>query len=206
MGGLGSGSSHYCATRGTVESCLRLDVRRLQRQGLLQAGVIGTSSWTRSGRPSGSIEHVAVGDKEGRASALLLQYTAAGEPVEQVVELDWTPCNYGGERPWMLCPLCGRRVAILYAGARFYCRHCHRLAYSSTREDPSDRGITKAQNIRKRLGGSANLFEPFPPKPKGMHWKTYWRLRDEANAAYLGGLQFLMGRLDGLRKDRGGRR
>jgi hypothetical protein len=28
------------------------------------------------------------------------------------------------------------------------------------------------------LGGSGSLAESFPPKPKGMHWRTYWRLYD----------------------------
>jgi hypothetical protein len=41
------------------------------------------------------------------------------------------------------------------------------------------RGVFKAQKIRTRLGGSVNLFEPFPEKPKRMHWRTYLRLRGE---------------------------
>jgi hypothetical protein len=31
-----------------------------------------------------------------------------------------------------------------------------------------------------RLGGSANLLDPFPAKPKGMHWRTYRHLRARA--------------------------
>ena len=37
--------------------------------------------------------------------------------------------------------------------------------------------------IKMRLGGSNDPLEPFPQKPRGMHWRTYRRLRDEANAA-----------------------
>ena len=39
--------------------------------------------------------------------------------------------------------------------------------------------MLKAQRIRQRLGGDGSLGEPFPEKPKGMHWRTYERLRDD---------------------------
>jgi hypothetical protein len=45
------------------------------------------------------------------------------------------------------------------------------------------RGATQAQKIRIKLGGSGSLAEPFPEKPKGMHWLTYLRLRARAHAA-----------------------
>jgi hypothetical protein len=37
--------------------------------------------------------------------------------------------------------------------------------------------------IKMRLGGSNDPLEPFPQKPRGMHWRTYLRLRDQAHAA-----------------------
>jgi hypothetical protein len=42
---------------------------------------------------------------------------------------------------------------------------------------------SRAQAIRIKLGGSANLNEPFPRKPEGMRWSTYRRLRRQAEAA-----------------------
>lgn len=44
-------------------------------------------------------------------------------------------------------------------------------------------GCNMAHNIRRKLGGSANLGTRFPPKPPRMHWRTYWRLRQTAEAA-----------------------
>jgi hypothetical protein len=33
------------------------------------------------------------------------------------------------------------------------------------------------------LGGSADIFDNFPDKPKRMHWRTYERLRHTYNIA-----------------------
>jgi hypothetical protein len=70
------------------------------------------------------------------------------------------------------------------------CRHCYGLAYESQQEPRHQRGLGKAQKIRMQLGGSQNMFEPFPDKPKGMHWRTYDRRRgayDVAHARFMKG-------------------
>ncbi len=41
----------------------------------------------------------------------------------------------------------------------------------------------KALKIRGRLGGSANMGEPFPSKPRYMHRRTYQCLRRQYEAA-----------------------
>jgi hypothetical protein len=111
--------------------------------------------------------------------------------VEQRVPLAWTRCHLGGSRRWFRCyafnggPLCGRRVAKLYLrdAAVFACRHCCGLAYASQQEIPRHRAISRVQKIRIRLGGSANLLEPFPARPRGMHRMTYYRLSAQTMAA-----------------------
>lgn len=96
------------------------------------------------------------------------------EDINQTIRFDRTRCHFGGERIWFLCPHCGARVAVLYAaGTQFLCRHCYKLPYSSQRESYTDRMNRKARKIRKRLGGTNNLFEPIWEKPKGMHWETF---------------------------------
>ena len=68
-------------------------------------------------------------------------------------------------------------MAILYGpGKYFLCRRCYDLVYESQRENRMNRALRRAQTIRERLGGSANMTKPFPGKPKGMHWKTYEHL------------------------------
>jgi hypothetical protein len=112
--------------------------------------------------------------------------SASGESksLGQRVPLVWTRCHLGGARPWFQCTGhsdgqgCGRRAAKLYLGrsSAFACRCCHNLAYASQSENPRYRAISRAQKLRMRLGASANLLERFPPKPRGMHRRTYYRL------------------------------
>jgi hypothetical protein len=52
--------------------------------------------------------------------------------------------------------------------------------------------------FRKRLGGGGNLLSPFPGKPKGMHWKTYQRLKREAIDAQIMSWMIIDQRLDPL--------
>jgi len=40
--------------------------------------------------------------------------------------------------------------------------------------------MRKARKIRQELGASMNLLEPIWQKPKGMHWRTFERLRNKA--------------------------
>jgi len=100
----------------------------------------------------------------------------------------WTKCHLGGRRPWFKCQniingvVCDRRVAKLYAPC-FECRRCLGLRYESQREIPLTRAARRAQKIKMRLGGSNDPLEPFPQKPRRMHWRTYRRLRNEAKAA-----------------------
>ena len=179
MGGMGSGR-RYQGGRSTTENYRPLYVRKLHTAGLLTAGHVALWNWYSRGELRASIQ------VQAREDHVSLIYTATenGERREYSypVRLDWTPCQYGGERPWFLCPSCRRRVAILYGGAVFACRHCYRLAYESQRERDYDRLAGRADKIRRRLGWPVGILNPTPwTKPKGMRWLTFWRLTAEHN-------------------------
>ena len=179
MGGTGSGRS---GGRPVIDGCRSLDVNRLHREGWLRPGWTGTLRWSRDGEEVGSIGLLA---SQGRIT-LTYRYRWCDEEWQDVAEpvpIVWTPCHFGGSRPWFVCHgvvdgvLCGRRVGKLYGpGQYFLCRHCYRLAYQSQREQPHERALRRANGIRMRLGGEPGMLCPFPEKPKGMHRRTYERL------------------------------
>lgn len=168
----------------TTDDVKQIDVRFMRRQHYLIPGVASKLYWTSDGEPAGNI------DFETEVHRLILRYRyqrsdGSWHPIEEFVPLERTPCNYGGARTWFLCPHCGKRAALLYGlGPRFLCRHCYQLPYTSQNETYEDRMRRRARKIRRRLGASMNLFEPLPfIKPKGMHQKTFDRLRAEEEAA-----------------------
>jgi hypothetical protein len=177
MGGYGSG--RHWSSKETTADYKQLDVRHLQRDGLLERRWSFNVKWTRNGRPTGDINIRPESDR-----VILLYRTRERDGGEEwthheyPVMLERTPCHYGGERVWFRCPVirCGKRVASLYGGAIFACRHCRRLAYESQRESVSDRADRKAWKIRERCKDDfGNLLEPLF-KPKGMHERTFRRL------------------------------
>jgi hypothetical protein len=183
MGGVGSGSWHRWNTKETTESQYCIDIRWLKKRNYLKDGISGTLSWFRGSEATGSISYKI------KKQQMILSYhcQTSGhdcESIEQVVYFDYTYCNYGGQRMWFLCPTCGKRVAILYCiRTHFLCRHCCNLTYASQQENYTDRSFRYASNIRKKLGGGSDPLDPFPWKPKYMHWRTYWKLRKKAKEA-----------------------
>ncbi len=100
--------------------------------------------------------------------------------VEGVANLLWTPCNFGGSRPWFVCPGegCARRVAILYGPGpgQLLCRYCRDLTYQSQRTWELGRAERRTEKAAARLAADGG-------RPKGMHHTTYLKLtRDYLDA------------------------
>ena len=180
MGGIGSGRHWHYEAKNTTGDLRAIDIRRWKRDGLLKAPNAFGWKWNRDGQVAATI-NVGVADDRVVLDYRHRRGERPWEPARYSVYLDWTKCHLGGKRPWFLCPAsgCGRRVAILYGGKIFACRRCHQLAYASQRESEIDRATRRAEKVRERLNWPPGILNGNWPKPKGMHWRTFWRLQAE---------------------------
>jgi len=179
MGGFGSG--WHRGGRREVEDVRSVDVRRWHRDGLLEgrddAGAVTRHRWRwtdAAGRPTASITF----DTRPDDVTLLYRQTSRerATDIRQRVALAWMPLHFGGARPWFVCPLCRRRVALLYLLNPPACRHCHRLSYRSRNQTDTDRGIDQCHKLQERHGGQHGALGELGPRPKGMHRTTWARI------------------------------
>jgi hypothetical protein len=186
MGGYGSTRWGWHSPKMTADSGLRLTMSTLIREGQIKPGLwVKGSLWWRN---SGSGETVATisyeSNMESQEGAYMrLQYNANGQPMDYRVALVTTRPHYGGIRWWFVCPKSGERAAKLFlppGATLFASRSAYGLGYSSQREKDYERAMNKCQAIRMQLGGSGSMDDPFPNKPKGMWWRTYEKLREQA--------------------------
>jgi hypothetical protein len=177
MGGRGSGRRGGLRA-ATTEDYLAIDLAWLRRRGARSPGYSGRITWSRRGQETGSInyriEHAGL-----RLIYRTRSYGGEWQDVNEVIPFLITATRFSGQRHWFKCLSCGRRCRIIYGGSYFRCRRCYRLKYASQYEPPFGRAASRAHKIRERLGYSGSVDDPFPPKPKGMHWKTYERLEAE---------------------------
>ena len=93
MGGFGSGRGQ--GGKDTTSDMRALDIRRLQRDGLLTPGRAFDWNWLRNGETVASIQ------MRTEADQVILNYRSRSnggewQPMEYPIYLEWTPCNLGG--------------------------------------------------------------------------------------------------------------
>lgn len=220
MGGYGSGRP---ARWATVEGCrsLKLDVNRITRgvrdnlRGLTDGQRITTSfawTWAASGdaSPWASVLVTLTLDPWRGHARLRFDVDHAHRrtgPQDQTIQMETSPCRYGGRRWWWRCPATGRRCATLYlpnGGTRFLSRGAgaYRLKYASQGGGPLDHSQAAMARLHRKLGSVPGCFDdPLPPRPKGMRHATYDRLTaeweahmDRYDAIWLAGSERLLAR------------
>lgn len=156
--------------RWVVESCLSINIKEWNRKG-----------WC----------------KVGETEATMQRRYEDGSVTTQTQAIAWTNCNYGGQRPWFVCPRCQNRAGRLFQrilfpqlspfhelnSIPFQCRKCLNLTYGSSNSSGNrfKEHSCRIARIRKKL--KATCWNPrtdeIPAKPKYMRWRVYYGLIDE---------------------------
>jgi hypothetical protein len=163
-----------------LENGLKLELNSLVRQGLNQARpfIVGSITfgprWVGDAATKGIL---AIKFSNAATGSLVLSLG----PLEQRIDLVAVPRHFGGAQWYFVCPVLGRRASVLWmppgAGC-FASRQAwgNQVAYWSQFLTPPYRALSRAKEIRIRLGGEdyIRVFDDeTPAKPKGMHWRTY---------------------------------
>jgi hypothetical protein len=147
------------------------------------------SRWARSGESEPWAEIEMRLELRAHSGTAWLRYdidhaTRPTGPQHYAVSMVTTPCRFGGQRWWWICPATRRPVSKLYlpnGGQRFLSRGrgAYGLGYASQQQGATDRMHERSRKLYAKLGAEYDgNCGRLPPKPKGMHWRTYEAICD----------------------------
>lgn len=173
-------------SRCQLENGIKLDLNRLAQRGFIQPGAatgpvgIAWNSDYWGEIATGTLTSDMSGANEGWFRIRI------DDDLDQRILLVARPRHFGGRQWYFICPYMNRRVSVLWRpnGAQYFaCRQRwgRSVAYASQCCDSDSRAHRGQAKIRGKLC-SLGGFDPeqwdFPPKPKGMRWRTYQRLEE----------------------------
>lgn len=168
--------------RVRLEDGLRLHLSKLKRMGFLTGYPARSLCWqSGSGRirAFGTILTTLESPETGGCMRVTIDETT------QEIRLCAAPRHYGGWQWYFVCPYTGQRSTVLWkppGAKKFGSRQAwgRQVAYASQFINAYHRANASAHKIHYRLGakGMIDIYDPLPPKPRGMYWRTYEKLRD----------------------------
>lgn len=165
-------------THEKVEDCLALDSRRMAKSAVFEDGRQGTWGW----HNTSTGEEVAKIGYSYHNQQLTLRYQSNKQLYHYSINIETTPCHYGGMRYWFTCPDCYKRAAKLYLrNSAFSCRICQKLNYATQQENKLDGTRLVMCRIRNKLNwqyDNAWIKPYYKIRPKGMHQTTFNKLVD----------------------------
>jgi hypothetical protein len=194
--------------RVCLQDGLKLDLNQLARHGFIKFGAdIGARGILWTNPRQGQVARGVISADMTKSTNAWFRIAIGG--FVQQIALVSRPRHLGGRQWFFLCPATGGLATVLWMppGASKFCSRQawgRRVAYASQFLDRDSRAHHGQSKINSRLC-SIGQFDPnewsFPPKPKGMRWKTYNRLEQEFDRyedILDSGIESLVAKLGGL--------
>ncbi len=169
----------------------KVEIFWLKKQGLLKDYCTETAITWEGGSSIGieinlveNLREYLLGQEEPRDGYVRFRYTNEVQSYDYKVPLTVTYCNFGNYRYWFLCPLCSKRVGVLYGRGYYACRDCNYLTYESRNLSGSQKSVGRiisiaevesAKNDVKRISYNGNMTRKF---------MRYLKIRMKFRAAY----------------------
>jgi hypothetical protein len=172
--------------RVCLQDGLKLDLNHLARKGFVKFGDnIGAQGISWSNSHQGAIASGVISADMTDPSHAWFRI-AIGRSAQQITLVS-RPRHYGGRHWFFVCPMTAGLATVLWMppGASKFCSRQawgRQVAYASQFMDRDTRAHYGQSRINSRLC-SFGKFDPeewkFPPKPKGMRWRTYNRYEEK---------------------------
>lgn len=142
MGGVGSGPR--AEVHATIENTPRIDLRILRKKRRLSPGSSGLSFWESREGIVGSVKWTVT--EHGLETSINYR----SKQTLRTIEIQHTPCNFGGTRSWLTCSRCYSRRETLFLDQRMQlrCRRCLNLCYAAQLQDNYGRLLTKRNKAK----------------------------------------------------------
>ena len=167
--------------RATLEDGSKVSLNELlaairERTGKLNSAIVTYAVTGADGRTTKRTVVVAIGSFGGGSVCI----SEGGR--EQTVSLTSRGRRFVGRQWFFICPVTKTRATVLWkppGASQFAGRKAwgKQVAFASQFQTPPYRALSAAQNLRYRLAGPvyASIDDISPPRPTGMHRRTYQR-------------------------------
>lgn len=178
------------------DSLKKIDTQFLKRFKYLTGGPkSGEVNWTSGVVDTRSGVGIEVSTQEGY---LRIYYTQTDRHTDEEKKFDYkiplttTPCNYGGNRYWFICPwykngnYCGKRIGTLYKGGDYFaCRSCYNLTYSSRNLSGFSKKFGNISNVDVEKAEQKVKTQYYSGKPT-RKYLSYLKKEEKLENAFIG--------------------
>lgn len=193
---MGRGGSRWGAGRKPrkikAETLPSISVTALRKSGLFEEPCMVYFQMRGLGVESGTLEISEV-DRDDLQMGWKFRRNSSTIEGCQSVNVIRTECHFGGDRRWLQCPRCDRKMGVLFLRLNlFACRRCQQVTYKTQSKDACDRAWTKQRRIEQTLGENNE-------KPTSMRWTTYCKKLNEISQCSLRRDLWLVGAFNRLK-------